>query len=62
MTTVLPAISACTAGFSARMNGPFHGVMMPTTPSGRYVMSSFLVLRRCIDGVSSARIFLARFA
>ena len=34
-TTALPAISACTVGLSDRMNGKFHGVMMPTTPSGR---------------------------
>ena len=34
-TTVLPVYSAETSGPSARFTGAFHGVMMPTTPSGR---------------------------
>ena len=33
-TTALPASSACTAGFSDSTNGPFQGVITPTTPSG----------------------------
>src|SRR5690348_18423991 len=33
-TTAFPASSACTAGFSDRTNGPFQGVITPTTPSG----------------------------
>ena len=33
-TTVLPAIRAWTDALSVRMNGPFQGVITPTTPSG----------------------------
>ena len=33
-STALPATIACAAWFIASTNGPFHGTMMPTTPSG----------------------------
>ena len=46
-TTALPAIKPWMVGLSDRMNGKFQGVMIPTTPSGRYEIFSFLVFIRC---------------
>jgi hypothetical protein len=45
-STALPARSACAVGLVARLNGPFQGVITPTTPSGRYTISRRLSGRR----------------
>ena len=63
-STALPAISACTEGFMPSTNGPFHGVMMPITPSGRYTMRSCLAMpsRPCTRSLRVLRNFCAFFA
>ena len=38
----MPAISACTLGLSDNTNGPFQGLITPTTPSGWYTTRSCL--------------------